>query len=114
MPTPPNGSATSLARPKPTEQQRDDQQHDERDAAHAAPSAGAGRRGEQAHEPQQEAAGGELGGAWPSRSTACLRSSGRRSASASDASAMRRSAMRSCGRAAAIARWKCLRAVSAS
>jgi hypothetical protein len=55
-----------------------------------------------------------VGGAWPSRVTASLRSSGRRSARASDASAIRRSCMRSCGRAAAIARRKCARAVSAS
>ena len=47
-----------------------------------------------------------LGGAWPRRSTALLRSPARRSASASEASAMRRSCIRSCGRAAAIARWK--------
>ena len=54
------------------------------------------------------------GAVWPIFSTAALRSSGRRSASASDASAMRRSCMRSCGRAAAIALRKCSRALAAS
>src|SRR5918999_128566 len=49
------------------------------------------------------------GGAWPSFSAATLRSPARRSASASDASAMRRSWSRSCGRAAAIAALKCSR-----
>src|ERR1019366_1901274 len=47
-----------------------------------------------------------LGGACPRRSTALLRSPARRSARASDASAMRRICIRSCGRAAAMARWK--------
>ena len=50
-----------------------------------------------------------VGGVWPSFSAAALRSAGRRSASASDASAMRRSCSRSCGRAAAIAARKCSR-----
>ena len=54
------------------------------------------------------------GACWPSFSTAAFRSSGRRSASASEASAIRRSCMRSCGRAAAIALRKCSRAVCAS
>src|ERR1019366_913275 len=47
-----------------------------------------------------------LGGACPRRSTALMRSPARRSARASDASAMRRICIRSCGRAAAMARWK--------
>ena len=50
-----------------------------------------------------------VGGVWPSFSVAVLRSPARRSASASEASAMRRSCSRSCGRAAAIATRKCSR-----
>ena len=49
------------------------------------------------------------GGVWPSFSAATFRSPARRSASASDASAIRRSCRRSCGRAAAIAARKCSR-----
>ncbi len=55
-----------------------------------------------------------VGASTPRRSVARLRSSARRSASASDASAIRRSCRRSCGRAAAIARWKWARAALAS
>ena len=50
-----------------------------------------------------------LGGVCPSFSAATLRSPARRSASASEASAMRRSCSRSCGRAAAMATRKCSR-----
>ena len=55
-----------------------------------------------------------VGGVPPSFSVATLRSPARRSASASEASAMRRSCRRSCGRAAAIAARKCSRDFAAS
>ena len=55
-----------------------------------------------------------VGGVCPSFSAAIFRSPARRSASASEASAMRRSCSRSCGREAAIAMRKCSRARLAS
>src|SRR3954451_14426709 len=55
-----------------------------------------------------------VGGVPPSFSVATFRSPARRSARASDASAMRRSCSRSCGREAAIAARKCSRALAAS
>jgi hypothetical protein len=54
------------------------------------------------------------GGAWPSFSTAALRSSGRRSASAIEAAIIWRSAGRSCGWQPDSASLKYLRAVAAS
>ena len=55
-----------------------------------------------------------VGASTPSRSVAFFRSSARRSARASEASAIRRICRRSWGRAAAIARWKWARAFLAS
>ena len=105
VPAPPKGSVTSLTIPKPS--------------ASSTMTSSRMIRKPRALMYQGALAGGASrpmrrssrswrleGGAWPRRSTAALRSSGRRSASASEASAMRRSCMRSCGREAAMARRK--------
>ncbi len=110
---PPNGSESSVTRPKPTTRSATTSSTiramPRTRASRPAPGAGASSPAKRSSSSWRFD-----GASWPSFSTAALRSSGRRSASASDASAMRRICMRSWGLAAAIARRKYSREASAS
>ena len=105
---PPNGSETSWMMPQPSASSAMTRKMIRRipriRSQIGAPGGGATR-------PMKRSASSWrlVGGVWPSFSAATLRSPARRSASASEASAMRRSCSRSCGRAAAIAARKCSR-----
>ena len=113
VPTPPNGSATSFARPKPMASSTITRTITSRipraRTRKLAPGAGAIRPMRRSRKSWRLD-----GGAWPSFSTACFRSSGRRSASASEAFIIWRSAGRSRGWQPASASLKYPRAALAS
>ena len=124
----PRGSAEQQAAgdPDPAEGQRDQLDDPQTEGEHADDEAeqirsrgGAARMldpGGGATRPmkRRRGAGGRVGGVLAEALDGVLEVSGRRSASASEALAMRRSCIRSCGRAAAIAFWKWARAALAS